>query len=158
MNYQMIRFLLSRVLQITGILMLLPLIVALIYKELFCAQMFLIIILGCIIIGSIGAHFKPANVAIYAREGFVSTALTWILISAVGALPFVMTGVTSSYIDAWFETISGLTTTGSKFFLMLKCITAFSFGVHLPIGLAEWEFWCLSLPSCPWRAAIACIL
>jgi trk system potassium uptake protein TrkH len=113
MNYKMIRFLLSRVLQITGILMLLPLIVALIYKEFFCAKMFLVIIAGSLIFGSIGAYFKPKNVAIYAREGFVATALTWILISAVGALPFVLTGVTDDYIDALFETISGLTTTGS---------------------------------------------
>ncbi len=113
MNYKMIRFLLSRVLQITGLLMLLPLIVALIYKEYFCAEMFIILIAGCILVGSIGAHFKPHNIAIYAREGFVTTALTWILISMVGALPFVMTGVTESYVDAMFETISGLTTTGS---------------------------------------------
>jgi len=113
MNYQMIRFLLSRVLQITGLLMILPLIVAFIYGEWHCATVFSAIVAGCLILGSIGAHFKPANHAIYAREGFVATALTWILMSMVGALPFVFTGVTDSYVDALFETISGLTTTGS---------------------------------------------
>ncbi|SEL90050.1 trk system potassium uptake protein TrkH [Butyrivibrio sp. ob235] len=113
MNYKMIRFLLSRVLQITGILMMLPLIVAIIYKEYGCARMFFLLIMACLAVGSIGAHFKPKNVAIYAREGFVSTALTWILISMIGGLPFVLSGVTDSYVDAVFETISGFTTTGS---------------------------------------------
>ncbi|WP_026528106.1 TrkH family potassium uptake protein [Butyrivibrio sp. VCD2006] len=113
MNYKMIRYLLSRVLQITGILMVLPLLVAIIYKEYGCARMFFLLIMGCLAVGSVGAHFKPKNFAIYAREGFVTTALTWILISMVGALPFVLSGVTRSYVDALFETISGLTTTGS---------------------------------------------
>ncbi len=113
MNYRMIRYLLFRVLQITGLLMSLPFIVALIYREYGCAVDFIIIILACMVIGSVGSHFKPKSFAIYAREGFVTTALTWILISAIGALPFVMTGVTESYVDALFETISGLTTTGS---------------------------------------------
>ena len=113
MNYKMIRFLLFRVLQITGLLMILPLIVGLIYKEFFCAEVFLGIALVSFLTGLVGTHFKPTNHAIYAREGFVATALTWILISMVGALPFVLTGVTESYVDALFETISGLTTTGS---------------------------------------------
>ncbi len=99
--------------QITGVLMILPLIVALIYSEPFCGLVFGVLSAICLIGGAIGAHFKPDSYAIYAREGFVATALTWILISAIGALPFVFTGVTDTYVDALFETISGLTTTGS---------------------------------------------
>ncbi len=113
MNYRMIRYLLFRVLQITGLLMILPFLVSLIYKEYNCSHTFLMLIIFCLLVGSVGSHFKPHSNAIYAREGFVTTALTWILISMVGALPFVMTGVTDSYVDALFETISGLTTTGS---------------------------------------------
>lgn len=113
MNYGMIRFLLFRVLQITGLLLLLPLIVAIIYHEPGCCKAFFLLSAGCITAGSAGSHFKPKNIAIYAREGFVVTALTWIIISLVGAVPFVMTGVVDSYVDAMFETISGLTTTGS---------------------------------------------
>ncbi len=113
MNFNMIRYLLFRVVQITGLLMILPLVVAFIYKEYFCAEVFGIIIAACLIIGFAGGYKKPKNQAIYAREGFVVTALTWITISLIGALPFQLTGVTKSYVDALFETISGLTTTGS---------------------------------------------
>ncbi len=113
MNYGMIRFLLFRVVQITGLLLLLPLIVAIVYGEVMCAQVFFALAAACIIIGAVGVHFNPKNIAIYAREGFVVTALTWIIISMIGALPFVLTGVMDSYVDALFETISGLTTTGS---------------------------------------------
>ena len=113
MNYGMIRFLLFRVVQITGLLMLLPLVTALIYHETLCIIVFMAISVSCLVVGAIGVSFKPANVALYAREGFVVTALTWIIISLIGALPFTLTGVTKSYVDALFETISGLTTTGS---------------------------------------------
>lgn len=52
----------------------------------------------------------------YAREGFVITALSWVLLSLFGALPFVLCNVVPSYVDAVFETASGFTTTGATIF------------------------------------------
>ena len=56
--------------------------------------------------------FKPTE-EIRIREGFMVVALTWITLSLVGALPFIISGILPSYTDAVFETMSGLTTTGS---------------------------------------------
>lgn len=58
--------------------------------------------------------FKPSSRTIYAREGFATVALSWVLLSAVGALPFFLSREIPSYVDAFFETVSGFTTTGSS--------------------------------------------
>ena len=57
---------------------------------------------------------RPARTAIYARDGFAVVALAWIIMSAFGALPFVLSGDIPSYVDAFFETVSGFTTTGAS--------------------------------------------
>ena len=75
---------------------------------------FFILILISILVGYLGSHRKPANTVIYAKEGFAITALAWILISMLGAVPFVVTGTIPNYIDACFETVSGFTTTGGS--------------------------------------------
>ena len=68
----------------------------------------------CLIVGTLMAQKKPKNTMIYLKEGCVSTALCWIVLSAFGAVPFVLTGEIPRYIDAMFETVSGFTTTGSS--------------------------------------------
>lgn len=65
-------------------------------------------------LGTIISYKHPAKKNIYAREGFVIVALSWILISIFGALPFCLTGEIPSFIDAFFEMVSGFTTTGSS--------------------------------------------
>ena len=57
---------------------------------------------------------KPENTDLYAKEGFVIVSLSWLILSIFGALPFVISGAIPSYIDAFFETVSGFTTTGSS--------------------------------------------
>ena len=61
-------------------------------------------------------HKKPKDESIYAKEGFVIVALAWIVMGIFGALPFMFTGVTRSYVDALFEIVSGFTTTGASIF------------------------------------------
>ena len=56
---------------------------------------------------------QAENRDIYAREGFTAVGLSWILMSLIGAPPFVISGDIPSYVDALFETVSGFTTTGS---------------------------------------------
>ena len=113
MNYSIIRYMLGLACFLTGICMLLPLFVALIYKEdeglafLLCAAF-------CIILGLLLSIKKPKNSSFYAREGFLVVALSWVVISLVGALPFFVSKEFTSYTNALFEIISGFTTTGAS--------------------------------------------
>ena len=113
MNGAMIVYILGQVLRIEGILMLPSFLVGLIYGE---KQGWAYLLMGavCLIVGTLMALKKPKNTMIYLKEGCVSTALCWIVLSAFGAIPFVLTGEIPRYIDAIFETVSGFTTTGSS--------------------------------------------
>ena len=93
--------------------MLVPGITALIYREK-SGIAFLITILACLAIGVPLVSRKPSKKAFYAREGLVTTALSWIVLSIVGAVPFVLSGAIPDPIDAFFEIVSGFTTTGSS--------------------------------------------
>ena len=114
MNYSMIRYILFRLFRVFGALLVLPFIVALIYKEYDSAEAFFVLILVSSLIGYLGSFKKPANTVIYAKEGFAITALAWIVVSMLGAVPFDVTGTIPNYIDACFETVSGFTTTGGS--------------------------------------------
>ncbi len=72
----------------------------------------MIIAICSLVLGFIVERFKYKSKVFYAREGFVTVSLSWILLSVVGAIPFVLTGEIPSYVDALFETVSGFTTTG----------------------------------------------
>ena len=113
MNGAMIVYILGQVLRIEGLLMLPSFFVGLIYGE---KQGWAYLIMGlvCLLIGTLISLRKPKNTMIYLKEGCVSTALCWIVLSAFGAVPFVLTGEIPRYIDAIFETVSGFTTTGSS--------------------------------------------
>ncbi|MEY8676410.1 TrkH family potassium uptake protein [Thomasclavelia cocleata] len=113
MNRKMIIYTLGKLLCITGLLMYIPVLVALIYQE---TEGIAFAIVGAIlfVLGISVSYNQPVKKNIYAREGFVIVALSWILISVFGALPFYITGEISSFIDAFFEMVSGFTTTGSS--------------------------------------------
>jgi trk system potassium uptake protein TrkH len=70
----------------------------------------------CLAIGHIIIRNKPQKTALLARDGFVTVAFSWIVLSLFGSIPFMLTGVTESFIDAFFETVSGFTTTGATIF------------------------------------------
>ncbi len=112
MNYSMVRYTLFRLLRVMGTLFLLPLIVALIHSEFDSALTFFLLAVMSIVVGTIFSLKKPNNTVIYAKEGFAITAVAWIAVSMMGALPFVITRTIPNYIDALFETVSGFTTTG----------------------------------------------
>ena len=111
MNYRMIARILGMVLLILAALLALPLIAGLCYGE--NVLNFAVTIAATAALGGIFMLFKPKNRDIYAREGFTAVGLSWILMSLIGALPFVISGDIPSYVDALFETVSGFTTTGS---------------------------------------------
>ena len=113
MNYAMIRYILGTILKAEALLMCLPALVSLWYRE-GDATAFLATILAAGGVGLLLSFHKPQNTVIYAREGFVVTSLSWIVMSLVGALPFRLTGAIPHYVDAVFETVSGFTTTGAS--------------------------------------------
>lgn len=113
MNYRMITYIVGWILNIEGALLLLPLIVAGIYKEGTEALSIAVTVLLCLTIGFIITRFKPNNKVLYAKEGFVIVSLSWIVLSIFGMLPFVFSGAIPSVFDALFETVSGFTTTGA---------------------------------------------
>ena len=107
----MIARILGMVLLILAALLVLPLIAGLCYGE--NVLNFAVTIAAAAALGGVFMLFKPKNRDIYAREGFTAVGLSWILMSLIGALPFVISGDIPSYVDALFETVSGFTTTGS---------------------------------------------
>ncbi len=113
MNYKMISWLMGQIIRVLGLLMLLPLLVSLIYHEPESMKAFLIMAVGLVVIGTLITLKKPENKDIYTREGMATVALTWILVSILGALPYVLSGEIPNLADAIFETASGFTTTGS---------------------------------------------
>lgn len=113
MNYKMIRYVMGWVLRVEGILMFLPCLIALLYREQ-AGYTYLIMALVCIALGFLVCLKKPQNKEIYTKEGFVTVALSWIVMSLFGAVPFVITREIPFYIDALFEIVSGFTTTGSS--------------------------------------------
>ena len=113
MNYSIIIYILGWIMNVEAVCMLVPGITALIYREK-SGIAFLITILACLAIGVPLVSRKPSKKAFYAREGLVTTALSWIVLSIVGAVPFVLSGAIPDPIDAFFEIVSGFTTTGSS--------------------------------------------
>lgn len=112
MNHKMVRRILGSVLLILSGLMLLPMIAGLCYHE--SVTNFIISILASAAAGgALCLSGRTDNRAIFAREGYVSVGLAWVLMGLFGALPFVLGGDIPNYLDAVFETVSGLTTTGS---------------------------------------------
>ena len=113
MNGSIIRYILGQVLKIEGVLMLVPMITAVIYGE-GQGWSFLTVSAVCLLLGLIMSWKKPMDNVFYLKEGCVTTALSWIILSAFGALPFVINGEIPSFTDAMFEMVSGFTTTGSS--------------------------------------------
>lgn len=113
MNYSMIFFIIGWVFIIEAALMAPSALVALLYSErsiwAFAAAIGLCLLLGVPLVRK-----QPANKVFYAKEGCVTVSLSWIVMSLMGALPFVFSGVIPSIVDAMFETVSGFTTTGAS--------------------------------------------
>ena len=114
MNKRAIVYVLGAVLLIGAALMLPPLLVALIYHEV-SGWYFLWVMLGAAVRGALALRLGGGKRAVmYAKEGLIAVALSWIVLSLVGALPFTLSGQIPFYLDAVFEMISGFTTTGSS--------------------------------------------
>mgnify|MGYP000686516709 CR=1 FL=1 len=114
MNYAIVFRLLGYILMIEGTLLLLPAVTSLIYAEWAVMGVFLLTAAISAALGFALRTIKPRSKVFYMREGFAATALSWITISIMGAVPFVLTGCIPNPVDAMFETVSGFTTTGAS--------------------------------------------
>lgn len=112
MNFGFIIYIVGWILNFQGVFLLVPWVVSLIYDE---KSGFAFVLSSAIsfIIGLLCIRKKPTNKSFYAKEGFVSVAFGWIVLSISGALPFLISGEIPNLFDALFETISGYTTTGA---------------------------------------------
>lgn len=114
MNRKMVFYMTGQIVKLEAVLLLFPLLVSLMFRER-CFFSFLIASVVAVVIGfGLTLLVKPKDRLIYAKEGFVIVALAWIFLSAIGALPFFLSGEIPFYVDAFFETVSGFTTTGAS--------------------------------------------
>lgn len=112
MNLRMIAYILGRVFLIMAALLLLPFVTGLVYHE--NVLPFAVTIALTAALGGALLLIRPKTHDIYAREGFAAVGLSWLGMSLLGALPFVLSGDIPRFIDAFFETVSGFTTTGAS--------------------------------------------
>ncbi|MBQ3492515.1 MAG: TrkH family potassium uptake protein [Clostridia bacterium] len=113
MNYRVVLSILGKTLLIEAVLLLVPALVGVIYQENNLLA-FLVPVLCLIAVGTPLTFLKSKDNSMYAKEGFVIVALSWIILSLVGALPFVISKEIPNFVDAFFETVSGFTTTGAS--------------------------------------------
>ncbi len=136
MNKRMVFRTVGRLLQILAVLLLVPAVVAIIYSE---ARQFFAFFVTAICAFGIGFIInlvtKTKNRVIYAKDGFAITALAWIIMALVGAVPFTASGDIPSYVDAVFETVSGFTTTGAS---ILKDVEALSHSALFWRSFTHW--------------------
>lgn len=130
MNYRAVSYNLGRILSVEAALLVLPAAGSLIYQEgdTFFAFALTVAALAVCSLATLAA--KPKNKTIHARDGYVIVALSWILMSVFGAMPFVLSGYVPNIFDAFFETVSGFTTTGAT------CLTDVE---ALPKSLLFWR-------------------
>ena len=133
MNIKMIRYLIGITLLIEAGLLLFPLIVALLYGE---DPLPFLITIGVIVVFSLpSVILKPKNTRIFAKEGFICVAGTWVLMSVFATLPYVLSGAIPNVVNAFFEAVSGLTTTGAT---ILADIEALPKGILFRRSFTHW--------------------
>ena len=149
MNYSIIFYMIGWILNIEAGFLLLPCLTALIYGEKEGLS-FVAVLLICLLIGIPLVLKKPQNKVFYLREGFVSTSLSWIVLSCMGALPFLLSGAISHPIDALFETVSGFTTTGASILSEVerlpRCVLFWRSFTHWIGGMGVLVFLLILLP------------
>ena len=133
MNNRMVFYVIGKILISIGAIMALPLGVTLFYGENF--MNFLIPMAVCLAAGFLLSIKKPQNTRLLPRDGFVAVGLSWIVISVVGALPYILAGTFSNPVDAFFESVSGFSTTGAT---VIPDVEAQDKGILIWRSLTQW--------------------
>ena len=136
MNRRIILHISGKMLMLEALLLMLPVFVSACYKEWKVLTIYLAVASASLAVGAI-LNFvgKTKNRTIFAKEGFAIVTVVWILMSMVGAVPFVITGEIPNYIDAVFETVSGFTTTGAS---IMRDVTVLSHGSAMWRSFTHW--------------------
>lgn len=150
MNYKMIGYTLGWILLFEAGFLCVPLITSIVYFEWWPMASILITMAICAGVGYLLSFKKPQNKNLFAKDGLVIVALSWIFLSAFGALPFVISGTIPNYVDAFFETASGFTTTGSSILTAVeelpKCMLMWRSFTHWVGGMGVLVFIMAFLP------------
>ena len=157
MNYKLVLHILGLILRVEAVLMLPAAVIGLFTGP--DGSAFLLAGGITLAVGQALVMLPAKNMKMQARDGFAAVALSWIVLSLFGALPYVFSGVLPNYVDAVFETVSGFTTTGA---------TVFTFMEGQPLGVLFWRAqtqWMggmgvlvLALAWCPSWGRAACTL
>lgn len=123
MNKKFILSIISKIVMIEGFLLLIPTIVALLYNENKDLKIFLTISIFTILLGFIFSKIKIDNSKFYTKESLVIISFIWIIYSLIGAMPFFLSGAIPNFVDAFFETVSGFTTTGSTILTNIEALS-----------------------------------
>ena len=114
LHYRTLFKIIGLILQILGFSMLIPFVTALIYHETDSARAFAYVLVPCIVLGFLQFKFiSNSKKNLKLRDGFLIVAVSWLLVSAIAAIPMVIDGSIPSYFDSFFEMCSGYTTTGA---------------------------------------------
>lgn len=135
MNYRIITRIIGRILCVEAAFMIPALLISLGCGEHASAQALLITIAVSALIGLLLARVKPTRTGFFAREGFVTVGLSWIIVSLFGALPFFLSREIPNFMDAVFETVSGFTTTGAS---ILRDVEKMSYGLLYWRSFTHW--------------------
>lgn len=135
MNYKTVCHITGQLIKLEAALLLLPLIVSAIYSEKAWLSFLITMTVGFAVGLVLSLIGRGSDQLIYAKEGFAVVALAWVLMSAIGALPFFISGEIKSYADAFFETVSGFTTTGAS---ILTDIESMSRGLLFWRSFTHW--------------------
>ncbi len=115
MNRQYVFYILGKLIKVLGVLLIVPVLVGLIYRNSVTVLLsFVAAILICELAGWLMSREEPDNKDFYAHEGLVLAAFAWLILPVFGAIPFLMSGAIPNPIDAYFESVSGFTTTGAS--------------------------------------------
>lgn len=124
MNNKMIRYIIGQILKLEAAFMLVPLILSVTYRDGWNVTIAFLMTIGVLLAAGFPVSTKlPENQKIYAKEGLLIVALSWIALSAFGALPFVFSREIPSFTDAFFEVVSGFTTTGASILTDVEAIS-----------------------------------
>ena len=134
MNNRMTTYILGKMLGVEALVLLIPALVSWIYNEEGWKYFLITGVILAVVYLAFGIK-KPKDSTIYRRDGFIIIACAWILWSIFGALPFWLSGEIPFYVDAFFETVSGFTTTGST---ILTDASSLSMGMNFWRCLTHW--------------------
>ncbi|MBR3597959.1 MAG: TrkH family potassium uptake protein [Clostridia bacterium] len=135
MNKKMVLYTLGKIIWVEAALLLLPVVVCLLYSNDSLFSFAVTLVTAVAVAAPLTIFCKPQNKVIYSKEGFVIVSLAWIVMSLIGALPFVISGEIPSFIDAFFETVSGFTTTGAS---IIENVEAMSEGILFWRSFTHW--------------------